>query len=142
MRVLITCDANQESGVGEVVGETSGPTVQHFALKNYGTDLKGICMVLMCRNPDLNFKRRVRLAKKTKTLYLDVMLDLDEMRAVIHEERRRIIVGRLAREVPETVAKYCLKDFDLRRFTDEFRAWLDYIERGTLSERDCERQKP
>ncbi len=124
MFVRITSDANEESGVGEVVDEISGPTRKHFALKEYGAGLHGIGVVLMCRDPELNFKRRLRFSKKDKKLYMDVMLDLEEMSQSSHERRKQIILERLAEEIPATLSKYSIRDFDGVRFVKDLRAWL------------------
>src|SRR5689334_2516327 len=104
----ITCDANAESGVGIVVNEISGPTRKHFAAKNYGIGVHGIGVVLMCRDPELNFKRRLRFSKKDKMLYMDIMLDLNQMRQAEHGVRKRIVVERLADEVPAVLHKYSI----------------------------------
>ena len=124
MHLRITSDANSESGVGEVVGEMSGPTRRHFASKNYGGGLLGFVIVLMCRNPELNFQRRLRFARKEKTVYMDFMLDLERMRSAEHERRKRIVVERLAQEIPEVLSKYSIRDFDEARFVEDLKGWL------------------
>jgi hypothetical protein len=126
-RFRITSDANEESGVGQVVDSTSGPTEDHFKNKNYGTGLSGIGVVLMCRDPRFNFKRRIRLAKKDKRLYMDIMLDLDQMKYNSPQARREIILQRIAKEVPEVLAKYQLTNFDRERFVFDLHTWLASI---------------
>lgn len=125
MHLRITSDANSESGVGQVVDEMSGPTRRHFASENYGGGLLGFVIVLMCRNPELNFRRRLRFARKEKTVYMDVMLDLERMRSAEHERRKRIVVERLAQEIPEVLSKYSIRDFDEARFVEDLKGWLD-----------------
>jgi hypothetical protein len=127
MHFQITSDANQESGVGEVVGELSGPTHKHFVPRDYGSGLPRIGIVLMCRDPALNFKRRVRFAKKDQTLFMDVMLHLPDMIPLRHDERRRVVIQRLVREIPEVLAKYEFRDFDQTRFESDLRAWFSSI---------------
>jgi len=122
--LCITCDANQESGVGKVIDEICGPTSNHFATKSYGVGLNGIGIVLMCRDPELNFKQRIRLSKIDGKLYADIMLNLDEMKRLTHATRKQIVCERLINEVPPIVHKYSIPDFDERRFTDDLRAWL------------------
>jgi hypothetical protein len=124
MHLRITSDANVESGVGQVVDEISGPTRRHFVPKSYGGGLAGVGVVLMCRDPKLNFKRRIRLARKERTLYMDVMLDLTEMRAADHGKRNLIIRERLIGEIPAIVRKYSVEDFDAPRFEQDLKAWL------------------
>jgi hypothetical protein len=89
MHFRITSDVNKESGVGEVVRELSGPTRKHFVSRDYGSGLPFMGVVLMCRDPALDFKRRIRFAKKDRTLYMDVMLHLPDMISLPHEGRRR-----------------------------------------------------
>ena len=125
--LFITSDANSESGVGQVAVEICGPTRKHFATKNYGAGLRGIGVVLMCRNPELNFKQRLRLSKTDKKLSMDVMLDLAQMRDAGHEGRRQIIRERLTEEIPAVVRKYSIGEFDDARFAEDLKAWLTEI---------------
>jgi hypothetical protein len=124
MRFMITSDANQESGVGEVVYDVCGPTHQHFLPRDYGSGLPQLGVVLMCRDPLFNFKRRVRFSKKDQALYMDVMLHLPDMIPLTHDERRRVIVQRLLFEIPEVLTKYAFRDFDQPRFESDLRAWF------------------
>ena len=127
MRFAITGDVNQESGVAEVVFEISGPTEKHFIQKDYGAGLSGVVIVLMCRNPELNFRRRLRLAKKTQKLYLDIMLDLHEMVPLDHEARKRIVGHQISEELPPILRKYAIPDFDDARFVNDMRDWFGTI---------------
>ena len=124
MRLMVVCDANQESGVGEVIYDICGPTHLHFVSKNYGNGLSGIGVVLMCRDPELNFKRRIRFSRKEKTVYIDVMLDLMQMRQLAHNVRKRIICERLTEEIPAVVRKYSIAGFDDVLFEQDLKAWL------------------
>ncbi len=127
MHLRITCDVNEESGVGEVVGEISGPTRRHFVPKDYGIGLAGVAVVLMCRDPERNFQRRLRIARKEKTVFMDVMLDLAQMREADHSGRKQIIRERLTEEIPAVVRKYSIGDFDDARFAEDLKAWLAEI---------------
>jgi hypothetical protein len=127
MHLGITSDANSESGVGEIVDEISGPTRRNFVSKNYGVGLLGVAVVLMCRDPKLNFRRRVRFARKQKMVFMDIMLDLDQMRHAEHERRKRIVVERLAQEIPEVLSKYSIRDFDEARLEKDLKGWLTDI---------------
>jgi hypothetical protein len=124
MRLMVVCDANEESGVGQVVYDICGPTLQHFHPKNYGDGLSGLGVVLMCRDPELNFKRRIRFSRKEKTIDMDVMLDLTQMRQADHDVRKRIICERLIEEIPAVVRKYSITDFDDVLFEQDLKAWL------------------
>ena len=124
MRFIITCDANEESGVGEIVEEISGPTRKHFVAKDYGVGLHGLGVILMCRDPELNFKRRIRLSKKEKILYMDIMLNFDQMKQIEHKERKEIIVSRILTEVPTILQKYSISDFDKEYFVNDLKDWF------------------
>jgi hypothetical protein len=127
MHFRITSDANEESGVGHIIDEISGPTRKHFVSENYGLGLLGIVIVLMCRNPELKFKRRLRLVKKDRKLYLDIMLYLHEMTPLEHEARKRVIGSRIAGELPSILRKYSIPDFDDVRFIDDMHDWFRSI---------------
>ena len=58
---------------------------------------------------------------------MDVMLDLDEMKSLTHEERRQLVVKRLAKEVPEIVTKYQIPDFNVDQFINDLTMWLDKL---------------
>jgi len=124
MDLFITSDANAESGLGEVVYRISGPTRKHFAAKDYGASLHGVGVVLMCRNPALKFKQRIKFVKKEKTLYLDIMLDLDQMRVATPEERQQIVIQRILKEVPEIIARKAIPDFNQEEFACDLQAWF------------------
>jgi len=124
MHLRIASDANAESGVGQVVDEISGPIRKYFVPRDYGETLLGIAIVLMCRNPELNFVRRLRFARKEKTIFMDVMLDLEQMRHANHQHRKRIIVGQLIVEVPLVLKKYSVAGFDEVRFLEDMNNWL------------------
>src|SRR5262245_23678805 len=134
MHLRITSDANAESGVGRVVEEMSGPTRRHFVPKDYGVGLLGIAVVLMCRNPELNFQRRLRFARKKKTVFMDVMLDLEQMRQADHERRKRIVIERLVDEIPAVLRDYVIRDFDEVRFAQDLKSW--FAETGLTSAPD------
>ena len=124
MHFGITCDANQESGVGEVVGELSGRTRKHFLPRDYGSGLLSLGVVLMCRDPALNFKPRIRFSKKDQTLYMDVMLHLLKMIPLSHQERRSVIIQKLEQEIAEILNKYDLDNFDRVRFESDLHEWF------------------
>jgi hypothetical protein len=125
MHLRITSDENERSGVGEIVDEISGPTRKHFVPEDYGVGLVGVVIVLTCRDPKLNFKRRVRFAKKERKVFLDIMLDLPTMIAASPEARKREVAQRLFNEVPEVLSRYKIPDFDKDAFVADLRTWID-----------------
>ncbi|OOV20219.1 hypothetical protein [Flavobacterium sp. LM4] len=99
-----------------------------FYLKDYGTDLNDIFIVLMCRHTEYNFKQRIRFIKKEKALYMDIMLDFDLFLKITQEERNRIVFEKLIKEVPEIIAKYKFKNFDLDTFKQDWTGLIKSIE--------------
>ncbi|MEP6929841.1 MAG: hypothetical protein ABI850_07505, partial [Flavobacterium sp.] len=64
MEFGITADINFESGVREVLGVIPIREYKdYFYVKNYGFDLIGVYIVLMCRDSEYNFKQRIRFIK-------------------------------------------------------------------------------
>lgn len=125
MKFGITCDANIESGVSEVIYGMNKAFDEYFGDRFYDDSGIGLFIVLMCRDPQWNFKQRIRFVKKRNTLYVDIMLDLDEMRRSDLSARKRIVGEKIVNEVPQIAAKYKFKGFDLRRFTRDLREWFE-----------------
>jgi hypothetical protein len=128
MKLKILSDAHWESGLEKVSKRLSSTGYRTaFESKDYGSGLKGVVVILMCRDPVLHFKQRIRFAKKENTLYLDVMLDLEVMRAATDKARMRIVCIRLADEVPEIVQRYSFQNFDEEQFISDFKSWLNQL---------------
>lgn len=130
MRIIITGDSTEGDGVSEVLYEISSLTERRFRRNNYGVGLLGLCVVLMCRDQEYKFKRRIRLARKEKHLYMDVMLDLERMRKARRKTRRNVIMNRLLVEVPEVLQRYALADFAQDRFVKDWTRWVTKIKQG------------
>ena len=128
MDFFITTDSWWEAHVDKVVFliDDTGYE-QYFSEQDYGTSLEGLVVVLMCRNPDLNFKQRIRLSKKDKILYMDIMLYLPQILELDQKERERIIIGKLIAEIPVIIKKYKLKDFDLAKFETDLIRYMSKI---------------
>jgi len=124
MHLRLTGDIATQSGLGIIIDDWSGLTRQHFVAKDYGNGLLGLVVVLVCQDSELNLKRRIRLSKKEKKLYLDIMLDLDEMRQADQQVRKKYVAERLADEVPDVLRKYSISDFDKVRFIEDFKSWF------------------
>ena len=125
MRFNILSDTHWESKVDQVLDELSGSGYRrNFEEKDYGPGMVGLTVVFMCQNPELNLKRRVKFAKKEKKLYLDIMLDLHNMRAANPELRKKIVAERLLNEVPPIISKYKIDQFDSPRFISDFKEWI------------------
>lgn len=124
MRLNMLADSDWESGLDQVLGEISDLGYRvYFGERDYGAGMVGVTVVFMCQDSALNLKRRVRFAKAEKKLYMDIMLDLPEMKALDRESRKRLVVDRLLSEMPNTIAKYKIDDFDSERFVSDLREW-------------------
>ena len=108
-----------------MVDEISGPTRKYFVVKDNGAGLAGVVIVLICRDPNLHLKRRIRFATKKKTIYMDTMLDLPVMKAALPAERKRIIAQQLSHDVAEVLSGYKILDFKKDVFVDDFYRWID-----------------
>lgn len=125
MRMFVTCDIDSESKVDSVVYEMlNAGLVQYFEEKNYGGEFRGIAAVLMCRSPEIEFKRRVRYSKSDQHIYMDIMLNYQNMVSANQEDRRREVARRLLSEVPEVLSKYKIEGFDKAEFLGDFRKWI------------------
>jgi hypothetical protein len=125
MRFNLLSDAHWESRVDKVLNELSATGYrQFFEARDYGSGLCGITVVFMCREPSLNFKRRIRFSANEKKFYIDIMLDLNQMRGANNEERKRIVADRLIDELPLALQEKRISDFDQRRFVDDLNTWL------------------
>ena len=125
MRFNILSDAEWESKIRDGLKAISTSGYQRvFEERDYGTGLRGVIVVLMCRDPKLNFKQRIRFTKKEKKLYMDIMLDLNLMQHSEPAVRKKIVIQRLADEVPAILHKYAFPDFDEPRFVADLKEWL------------------
>ena len=137
MRLFLTCDADWESRVDQILRELSKSGYrERFESRDYGSGLDCVAVIFMCRNPSLNFKQRIQLKKEKnafreeKTLYMDIMLDLPTMKGFDRTDqasRKRIMAQRIYDEVPEIVSRYNIADFDRETFSRDLRAWIDEL---------------
>ena len=125
MKFGITCDANAESGVSEVMLGLNDAFEEYFGDRFYDDSSIGLFIVLMCRDPAWNFKQRIRFVKNRNTLYIDIMLDLNVMSRADPGTRKQIVGEKIVNEVPQIIAKKKFKDFDLPRFSRDLRMWFE-----------------
>lgn len=123
MLLRIAADHNWESKLDHAMTPLSlGALFEH---RDYGADLAGLCVVVMCRSEDLAFKRRVSYVRSERTLYLDVMLTLSDFVAASHAERRQWLAHALKNDVMAELTKRRFKQFDLAAFASDFTAAID-----------------
>jgi hypothetical protein len=58
---------------------------------------------------------------------MDVMLHLPDMISLPHEGRRRVIIQKLEREIPEVLTQYDFANFDQTRFEGDLRTWFSAV---------------
>jgi hypothetical protein len=123
MNFFITCDAHKDSGLNELLNVMD--LDEYFSEKQYDDSATELAVILMCRDPYLNFKQRIRFSKAENCLYMDIMLDLDQMKNASPERRKRIVAEKLVTEVPQIIKKYKFRDFDLKRFSSDLIEWFE-----------------
>ena len=124
MRLIISGDINESSGLVKVITDLSGSTERRFLDKNYGAGIASIVIILMCHEPSLVLKRRIRFTKKDKMLGFDMMLDFNEMKRLDHAARKQRVVELILADAPIILDKYSIPDFDKVRFMEDFTSWL------------------
>lgn len=127
-RFNILADFYWEAQIDKVLDALSNVGYRkYFSEQDYGTSLEGLTVVLMCQDPNLNLKQRIRLSKKERKIYLDIMLGLPHIIDITQKEREKIIVGKLIAEIPPIIAKYKLDDFDLVKFETDLKIWMSKV---------------
>lgn len=125
MVVFITYDANHEAGLDQVLHSWNHKEMDsYFGKKDYGEDLIDVSIVLMCRDPEYNFKQRIRFSKNEKRLYMDLMLHLPDVVKLSLAQKKYLIATKICGEIPPRIRKYKFKDFDVDRFETDLRAKL------------------
>jgi len=126
MKLNILCDADWESKVSDVIKYLNKLQYkQFFEKKNYGSSIEKILIDLMCQDPKLNLKQRIRFIKKEKILSLDIMLDLDEFKLLSQIERNAVVSNKIIKEVPLIIEKYKFDDFNLQKFETDLKGLLN-----------------
>jgi len=127
-RFNILADFYWESKVDKVLDRLSTIGYRRFFVEQYyGSSLEGITVVLMCQNPDLNLKQRIRFSKKEKKIYLDLMLDLNQFLLIDQRQKERVAAEKLIEEIPVIISKYKLNDFNLPKFESDLKKALSVL---------------
>ncbi|MCX2576358.1 hypothetical protein [Pedobacter sandarakinus] len=128
MRFFITCDSFWETRVDKVIDSIDNTGYkQYFSEQDYGSSLQGVTIVLMCQDPNLNLKKRIRFSKKEKKIYIDIMLDLNQFLKIDQKEREKIVVEKIIVEIPPIIAKYKFEDFNYIKFKADLQKWMSKI---------------
>lgn len=128
MEISIVLDYYWESRLNKVADKFRLSTfdyIDYFKSKNYGSNVSAIIIGLICRweNP----KPRIRFSKKEKALYMDIVFDLDQFIPMSLEEKMPIVSQRMLEDIPNIIAKYKFKDFDLDTFRNDLEHCLKEI---------------
>ncbi|MCX6848623.1 MAG: hypothetical protein NTY98_06860 [Verrucomicrobia bacterium] len=118
MKVSILSDSNWEAKLDHALRALS--LSERFESLNFGSSLSGVGIIMMCRSPELGFKQRIRMDRKERCLYMDIMLRLSDFVNATHAERRRFAAAALISEVPTVLARYKLSEFRSAEFLREF----------------------
>ena len=118
-------DTSSNSGVLVAKQQiTSNGFYQFIESKDYGNDLSGIVVVLMCYEPEIEIKQRIRFSKKEKKIYMDIILDYHEFVSMTNEQRIYSICQKLLEKMPPIIKKYKFSDFDLDKFMNNLSYWF------------------
>jgi hypothetical protein len=125
MKINLLADFFHEANIDKVLFAFNDAGFrQYFSNNNYGESIKAIGIILMCQDPRLHLKQRIRFSKKERILYMDIMLDLYEFIRINNDDRIRRVSKKLLEEIPPIIKKYKFEDFDLLRFESDLRNWL------------------
>lgn len=91
--------------------------------KNYGTSIRHLTLIIICRAHD--FKQRKRYRKALSSIYFDVLLDYYLMKNVEPDERKKLMQYQIVKITEETIGKYKFDDFDKQRFLSDFRVAVE-----------------
>lgn len=124
MIFYVTGNVDEQSGINDVLCMISTSIHHSFIDNQYGCEsLQNLSLVLICRDPRLNFKQKIRLRKADKCLEIDIMLHLPDIIRMSEGERYSHVAKKLIVEIPEIIQKYINNKkavgFDLARFTQD-----------------------
>jgi len=125
MRVGMSYDANKEARLDEVIRGANASLGVFFSDRFYDDSGMNLFVVLMCRDPKLNFQKRIRLSRSDNTLYIDVMLDVTLMSAIDVESGRAIVARKMLEDIPIAIQTKRSIDFDSSRFIADLGTWFE-----------------
>ena len=90
--------------------------VRSLSNNDYGPGLSRLRVMVICSGQKIGHKPRVRLAHATKSLSMDVILDLHYFVKATHVERRRKLCEELLGGLRQVFEKRKMKEFAFERF--------------------------
>ncbi|MDQ1817651.1 hypothetical protein RBA41_30525 [Massilia sp. CCM 9210] len=130
MKCNIVGESDHDSGLSNVLYWLSRPEQWEAFAKDYGEGLEKLVIDVICAKLLDGLKPRIRFAKKTKYLYMDIMLDYDDFVRLTAEEKKERVMKRLLEDVPPIVRKYKFADFNTELFLSDFNRYYS----GLLAE--------
>ncbi|NHF65938.1 hypothetical protein [Xanthomonas hortorum] len=124
MQLRLTSDANWEARTGRVM-EVLVNRADFFSEKFYGSGLSKLVIVLMCRLPELDFRKRVRFSKKNLELYSDVMLNYEVMVQSSMRDRMLYVADQINIQISDVVRNKKIYEFEGFIFLNDLKEWLD-----------------
>lgn len=126
LRLLITCDANQETGVIEAILSLTVHNFYKFIEEvDYGNSLQYLAIFFICRDSKIQSKLPIHFTKVDQTFCLDITLDYYQFVIMTHEQRVSELCNKLILEIPLTIKKYGIEDFDLDKLVSNFSQWFN-----------------
>lgn len=126
LRLLITCDANQETGVIEAILSLTLHNFYKFIEEvDYGNSLQYLAIFFICRDSKIQSKSPIHFTKVDQTFCLDITLDYYQFVIMTHEQRVSELCNKLILEIPLTIKKYGIEDFDLDKLVSNFSQWFN-----------------
>ena len=105
----------------------SGDIEAFFNKKDYGSALKEIAIVLVCRPKGLNLKQRHRFDQKNGIFYVDIMLDYDLMVSADNQTMEIHFFDSFRQMLP-FLEKKKIKEFKFEKFRADLEELLsEYI---------------
>lgn len=127
-RFNIIADFYWESQIDKVLDTLSNTGYRSFFKEqDYGNTLDGLTIVLICQDPTLNLKQRIKYSKKERKIYIDLMLDLPHFISISQKEREKIVISKIISEIPAVIKKYKIVDFDLLKFELDLKSCMSKI---------------
>ena len=101
-----------------------------FEGRDYGKGLAAITIVFLCQKPERGLKRRIRLSKPERKLYMDIVLDLSQLKMASDQERKGIVLAHLLNEIPAVLGKYKTVEFDAPSFMSDLEQQIAGVRQG------------
>jgi hypothetical protein len=125
MKFKILADYDEQSKLQDVLDDIRNTGFARSVEKrNFGKGLNRLAIFLVCQPSYLALKPRIRFSKSDLALYMDIMLDLEAMKAANRSTRQKLVATALAAGVPAVLAHYEIENFAKADFEKYFLEWI------------------